>query len=87
MLLIGTIDEQRLTHFVQRIEKQLGKEITYTPLTENEYKYRRNFNDMFLRSIFIHPYKELFNKLDEQLQPDVLSRKVRAITRGGGITI
>lgn len=69
LLIVGTIDENRLKAFIERIEKQLNREITYTPMTESEYRYRRNFNDLFLRQIFMHPYKELANKLDSQLQP------------------
>lgn len=69
LLLIGAINEQRLEAFVQRIERQINREITYTPMSVNEYKYRRNFNDMFLRSIFLKPHKVLLNKLDLSLQP------------------
>jgi hypothetical protein len=74
LLLVGTLDEARLSVFVARIEKQLQREITYTPMTPSEYQYRRNFNDTFMRSIFSSPYKELVNKLDSQLQPTVPSR-------------
>ncbi len=81
ILLIGSIHEQRLEAFVQRIERQLNREITYTPMTVNEYKYRRNFNDMFLRTIFSHPHKVLINKLDQSLQPLLGPQKESAIVR------
>lgn len=70
LLIIGDVDEQKLTIFTKRIEQQLGKEITYTPITLNEYKYRRNFNDMFLRQIFAHPYTVIVNKLENDVLPD-----------------
>lgn len=69
LLVIGRINETRLAAFVARIELQLQREVTYTPMTANEYRYRRNFNDMFLRTIFMNEYKELINKLDTSLQP------------------
>lgn len=69
LLIVGTTDDARLTAFVQKLEKQLQREITYTPMTESEYRYRRNFNDLFLRQIFTHPFKELVNKLGSELQP------------------
>ena len=69
LLLVGDVVEERLTIFIKRIEKQLQREITYTPMTESEYRYRRNFNDLFLRQIFMHPYKELINKLEDHMQP------------------
>lgn len=78
LLLIGSLDEARLASFVSRIEERLGREITYTPMTENEYRYRMNFNDMFLRTIFSNPHKELVNKMEERLQPALLIRKERA---------
>lgn len=81
LLLIGAINEQRLEVFVQRIEKQINREITYTPMSVNEYKYRRNFNDMFLRSIFLNAHKVLLNKLDSSLQPATTIQKEPAIVR------
>jgi len=84
LLIIGTINSKRLEDFVKRIEQQLNREITYTPMTESEYKYRRNFNDMFLRSIFMHPNKVLINKLEEHLQPGAaLKQESAAIVRSG----
>ncbi len=78
ILIIGNANEERLANFVGRIETQLNREVTYTPMTENEYKYRLNFNDLFLRSIFSCPYKELINKLDERLDPAKISIKEKA---------
>lgn len=78
ILLIGNTDESRLTAYIAKIEEKLDREITYTPMTENEYRYRMNFNDMFLRSIFSNPHKELINKLEERMQPLNLMRKERS---------
>lgn len=73
MLIIGDIKEERLEAYMHHIEQQLEREITYTPMTENEFKYRMNFNDMFLKSIFLSPHKELINKLDNSLNPQALA--------------
>lgn len=81
LLLIGAINEQRLEAFVQRIERQINREITYTPMSVNEYKYRRNFNDMFLRTIFLNPHKVLINKLDQGLQPVTSIQKEPVVVR------
>ena len=69
ILIVGDVDEERLNGFIKRIEHQLDHELSYTPMTLDEFKYRVNFNDIFLRSIFQKPYKELLNKLDESLNP------------------
>jgi len=70
LLVIGEIDEQKLKAFALRIEHQLGQEITYTPISQNEYKYRRNFNDLFLKQVFSGPYTIIVNKLEGSLQPE-----------------
>ena len=57
---------------MKTIENHLGKEITYTPMTLNEFRYRLNFNDLFLNSIFQSTYKEVINQLEEPLRPDNL---------------
>lgn len=75
MLLVGSFNEERLGRFVGRIEEQLGRAVTYTPMTENEYRYRRNFNDVFLRTIFLNPYKELVNNLEDRLRPENMAKK------------
>lgn len=72
VLIIGDVDEVRLEGFMKRIELQLDHELSYTPMTTNEFKYRMNFNDIFLRTIFQKPYKELVNKLEESLNPNQL---------------
>lgn len=70
LLLIGNIDEQRLKVFVRRVERQIDREISYTPITLNEYRYRRNFNDVFLRQVFTAPFTEIINRLTSDLQPE-----------------
>lgn len=78
LLVVGSVPEERLNIFVNRLEQQLQREVTYTPMTLEEYRYRHNFNDHFLRQIFSHPYKELINKLEPELQPSVALSAKRA---------
>ena len=75
LFIIGSVDEKKLEYFVKKIEIQVNREITYTPMTYNEYLYRRNFNDMFLRQIFSNPHKELINTLGSEFQPASIVRK------------
>jgi len=70
LFIIGDVNERKLETFAKQVESKIGHEITYTPITENEYKYRRNFNDIFLRQIFSAPYKIIINKLKPSLQPE-----------------
>lgn len=70
LFIIGTVDEQKLKYFARLIEHQIGHEITYTPITLNEYRYRRNFNDLFLRQIFSGAYTVIINRLEGDLRPE-----------------
>lgn len=78
LLIVGTVNEKQLEAFVRRIELAVNREVSYTPMTENEYKYRRNFNDIFLRQVFTGAYKELVNKLPADLQPSQFLKKQKA---------
>ncbi len=78
LFIIGNLHEKQLEAFVRRIEMTINREIVYTPMTETEYKYRKNFNDLFLRQIFSNPYKELVNHLTPDLQPTSLMKKQKA---------
>lgn len=78
ILIIGTLRDDRLAGFIRVIEEQLGTDITYTPMTLNEYRYRFNFNDVFLRRIFSNSYKEVVNKLEDSLQPEHIFKKETA---------
>lgn len=69
LFVIGNINEGKLAMFAARIEKQIDREISYTPMTLNEYQYRLNFQDMFLRQVFSGPYKEIVNHLPSKLEP------------------
>ncbi len=75
LFIVGATDEKRLEAYAHHIETQIGKEISYTPMTLNEYQYRLNFNDMFLQQIFTGQYKEIFNKLPADMQPEDIVNK------------
>ena len=79
LLIIGNIDEQKLNIFAKTIEHQIGNEITYTPITLNEYQYRRNFNDIFLRQVFAQPYTVIINKLEDDIRPRPAKRQQSAL--------
>ncbi len=82
LFIIGMVDERKLEIFAHRIETQINREISYTPMTMNEYQYRLNFNDMFLRQLFSGSYKELINKLPRDMQPhEVVKRSSKSIIR------
>ncbi len=52
VLLIGTPHEEVLSQAVRRLERQLGREIDYTVLTQKEFRSRRARKDAFLESVW-----------------------------------
>lgn len=75
IFLVGQVNEKQLDIFARNVESQIHRELSYTPMTLNEYQYRMNFKDKFLQEIFSGPYKELVNKLPGSLMPQQVFAK------------
>jgi predicted nucleotidyltransferase len=52
VLVIGTPREEVLAHAMQRLERQLGREINYLVLTRKEFMSRRARKDAFLENVW-----------------------------------
>jgi predicted nucleotidyltransferase len=52
VLVIGTPREEVLAEAVRKIERQLGREVSYTVLTRKEFDSRRNRKDAFLENVW-----------------------------------
>jgi hypothetical protein len=86
LFIVGEVDDKKLEQFAKNVEHQINREISYTPMTMNEYRYRLNFNDLFLRQIFNGSYKEIINILPHELKPtEAMSQKSKNIIREGAI--
>lgn len=48
LLIVGDINQTKLTKFVTDLEAQEGKELRYTVMPPREFKYRQQVNDRFL---------------------------------------
>lgn len=57
ILLIGNFDKSQANEVMVDFEKEIGKPIRYTVLTENEYVLRREIADRFLLDILNNPKK------------------------------
>jgi predicted transcriptional regulator len=51
VLMIGRINRDRVAALIRAFQKEVGREINYTVMTPQEYKYRREVTDRFLYSI------------------------------------
>jgi predicted nucleotidyltransferase/predicted transcriptional regulator with HTH domain len=54
VLLIGVPHSEALAEAVQKLERQLGREINYTVLTRKEFDSRRARKDAFLEAVWHH---------------------------------
>ncbi|MBI2008264.1 hypothetical protein HYS82_01260 [Candidatus Amesbacteria bacterium] len=54
LLIVGDVALAELSHFIRAEEALRGQPINYTPMTEDELKFRRTRRDPFLLSILTH---------------------------------
>ncbi len=65
LLLVGdNLSKRKLDNLLAKTESELGKAINYTVMETEEFKYRRDMFDRFLRDILEYPHEKLINKLE-----------------------
>lgn len=55
ILIVGTVDAERLKKIVQKAERDMDAEINFTCLTPQEFAYRQEISDRFLASVLSSP--------------------------------
>ena len=64
LLVVGdNIKKKNLSHFLKDLEAEVGKEIDYVVLSTEDFSYRYNMFDRFLRDILEKPHEKLINRL------------------------
>ncbi len=48
ILIVGDVNQTKLSKFIEELEKQEGKELRFTAMPLGEFKYRQTVNDRFL---------------------------------------
>lgn len=75
ILVVGdAVSKRRLSEILKDLEAEIGKELRFATLSLEEYNYRLNMYDKFIREFFEGPHKIIFNRLGEKGIP-VLHRK------------
>ncbi|MFA6099399.1 MAG: hypothetical protein WC750_00795 [Patescibacteria group bacterium] len=69
LLIVGTVDADRLKKIVQKAEKDLDVEINFTCLTPQEFTYRREIDDRFLNSVLSSPKCVAIDQLNVSPEP------------------
>lgn len=64
LLIVGDgIAENRLSQFFRDLEAEAGKELDYVVLSSEEFQYRYNMYDRFVRDLLERPHEKLINRL------------------------
>lgn len=64
LLIVGDrIKKRKLTNFLRDLEAEVGKEIDYVVFSTEDFNYRYDMFDRFLRDILEKPHEKLINKL------------------------
>ncbi|MDP3762929.1 MAG: hypothetical protein Q8Q97_02555 [bacterium] len=65
ILVVGdNIQRSRVEKLIGKIEAEVGKELKYSLLSTEEFKYRQSMYDKFLRDILEGEHEKLINNLD-----------------------
>lgn len=68
LLLVGVIVVPEITSIVSEIEKNFGREINYTVMTEDEFAFRKKNNDPFIWRFLKQPKVMLAGSEDDLLK-------------------
>lgn len=64
MLLVGdSFNKTRMKSFIQWLESEVGKELNYVVMSSQEFKYRMDMYDRFVRDILEFSHETVINKL------------------------
>ena len=64
ILMVGEgITKTKLNQFLATTESEIGKTLHYTLMSTDEFRYRRDMYDRFLRDILEYPHEKLINRL------------------------
>lgn len=58
------IDKGKLTKFLKSLESEVGTEIRFSTMEKDEFKYRYEMFDRFLRVLLEGPHRKIIQKLD-----------------------
>jgi len=76
LFIVGEVDKRKLKAVLANLEKEIGREVNYCIMAENEYEDRKMLFDRFLTEIIASPKKILVDKIEvEREQPQEKAEK------------
>lgn len=64
LLVADDITKGKMERFLSELESEVGKQIHYTLMSKDEFIYRTNMYDRFLRDILEAPHEKIINRLN-----------------------
>lgn len=58
------IDKKKMANFLKSLEAEVGTEVRFTTMEKDEFKYRFEMFDRFIRVLLEGPHRKIINKLD-----------------------
>ncbi|MFC1703028.1 hypothetical protein ACFLZO_01030 [Patescibacteria group bacterium] len=71
IFIVGRLNRAKLIAVISNFEREVGREINYTVMTPQEYKYRRDVTDKFLYSILESKKIAVIDKVGEKVSETV----------------
>ena len=67
LFIVGKVNRQKLIGVIKDFEREVGRELNYTVMPPQEYKYRRDVTDRFLYSILEAKRITVIDKTEEKI--------------------
>lgn len=64
LIVADGVQKSKLSRFLADIESELGKPVQHTVMETDEFQYRMDMYDRFLRDILEYPHEKLINKFN-----------------------
>lgn len=64
LLIIGVLDKDRLNELISTLERRVGHELRYALMTKEDYLFRRNCQDRFIKSLLNGRYVVAIDRLN-----------------------
>lgn len=76
LLIVGdTISRAKMKHLLEDLEAEMGREINYSLMSAQEFKYRANMFDKFIMEILESPHEIVVNKMVNEIHQLMNAKK------------
>lgn len=76
LLIVGdSISRAKMKHLLEDLEAEMGREINYSLMSAQEFKYRANMFDKFIMEILESPHEIVVNKMANEIHQLMNAKK------------